>query len=86
MANATIDWGDGSAVEQVTVTPSGATNAWSFSGKTHTYAASGSYTVKVTGPYGGSDSKQAAGVLVEVVVLTVNVNGSTVTAGGTGHT
>jgi hypothetical protein len=86
MATATVDWGDGSAVQNVTVTPSGPTNAWTLpAGVTHPYAATGTYQVKLTGPGGGVDQKPAV-VTVEVVVLTVAVNGSTVTASGTGHT
>lgn len=86
MATATIDWGDGSAIQNVTVTTSGPTNAWTLpGGVTHSYAASGTYQVKLTGPAAGFDQKPAV-VLVEVVVLTAAVAGSTVTASGTGHT
>jgi hypothetical protein len=85
MATATINWGDGSAVQNVTVTPSGPTNAWTLPSTPHTYAVSGTYTVTVTGPAGGTDSEPAV-VAVEVVVLNVAVSGATATATGTGHT
>jgi hypothetical protein len=52
-----LDWGDGSAVEQVPVTPSGGTDAWSFSGRQHTYASSGAKTVTVTGLHLGIGSQ-----------------------------
>jgi hypothetical protein len=85
MANATIDWGDGTTIQNVAVTPSGATNAWSFTNIPHTYAASGTYQVRLTGPAAGVDQKPAT-VLVEVVTVTVAVAGAVATTGGTGHT
>lgn len=53
MATATVDWGDGGAVEQVAVL--GTEEEWSFVSEDHTYGAPGTYTVKVTGASGGSD-------------------------------
>lgn len=58
MATATINWGDGTPVQDVTVNPSGPNKAWTLGSTPHTYAASGTYTVTVTGPDGGSDSEQ----------------------------
>lgn len=55
MSQATVNWGDGTAVEQVPVT--GNAQAWSFTGKQHTYAAPGSYSILVTGLSGGSDAE-----------------------------
>lgn len=56
MSTVAIDWGDGSAVEQVTV--SGDVSSWTFSGKAHTYAAPGQHQVKLTGLAQGQDIEQ----------------------------
>lgn len=85
--NATVDWGDGSAPQPVTVT--GDAVAWSFSGTQHTYAEPGrAYTITVGGLAGGSDTVQFAISLdspamqseAELFGLTVGILAS----GGTG--
>jgi hypothetical protein len=74
MATAKVDWGDGTTVEDVTVT--GDEDAWSFDDKTHTYAAEGVYTITVTGLSGGVASQRVTIRENADLVLTVNAPAS----------
>lgn len=55
MSQATIDWGDGGAVQSVPIV--GTLNAWSLTDVPHAYAEGGPYTIRVTGPSAGTDTE-----------------------------
>lgn len=67
MATVPVNWGDGSAVQNVTVVGDAA--SWSFIGVQHTYAAAGTFTITVGGLSGGSDTVDAHPVAVERVTI-----------------
>lgn len=81
MSQATVNWGDGSAAEQVPVT--GNVQAWSFTGKKHTYAAPGNYNISVTGLSGGVDTEpvaiSAAPTISGTVASAFTLTGATLT-------
>jgi len=81
MSQATVNWGDGTAAEQVPVT--GNAQAWSFTGKQHTYAAPGSYSIVVTGLSGGTDAEpvtvNAAPTISGTPVSAFTLTGTTLT-------
>lgn len=83
MATVAVNWGDGSAVENVTVI--GDATSWHFDDAPHSYATAGTFTVTVTGLSGGVGAAQAVTTLVEVVVAgPVTINGHNVLLDATG--
>ena len=55
MSTAVIDWGDGTAPENVPIV--GTPASWTISGKQHVYAAAGAKTVRLTGPNLGTTTQ-----------------------------